>query len=200
MRVKDPLGPYDSPRRPAAAAARRPAEGRARRLAVYWEGIDNDGDGFFNEDPARRRRHQSQLPAPVSVLSRRRRPAHGERGRVARRARLRRRPPQHRRRPRPSARATTWSHRRPAPAAHAPASILDLVAFANQSVAGARDVGRFETPLAFGGRGGRGGGGGATTTRRRRGRGGRGAAAADAVGPTPPATTVNAADVEFFRT
>ena len=62
--------------------------------------------------------------------------------------------------------------------AHAPASTLDLVGFANQSVAGARDVGRFETPRAFGGRGGRGsaaaetmqGGAGRGWPRRRRGR------------------------------
>ena len=53
MRVKDPNGPYmihpDDPRLMRRADA---AKGEAGGYAIYWEGLDNDGDGFFNEDPA----------------------------------------------------------------------------------------------------------------------------------------------------
>jgi hypothetical protein len=74
-----------------------------------------------------------------------------------------------------------------------------MIGFANQSVAGAREVGRFEVPVAFGGRGGGRGGGGGDDDAPAGGRGGRGAGGGRG-GPTPPATTVDAADVEYFRT
>lgn len=51
MRVKDPKGPYmihpDDPRLLRRADA---AKGEASGWSVYWEGVDNDGDGFINED------------------------------------------------------------------------------------------------------------------------------------------------------
>ena len=51
MRVKDPKGPYmvhpDDPRLLRRADA---AKGEAGGWSVYWEGTDNDGDGFINED------------------------------------------------------------------------------------------------------------------------------------------------------
>ena len=52
MRVKDPHGPYmvASRRSAAACGAPTPQRGEAGGWAIYWEGIDNDGDGFFNED------------------------------------------------------------------------------------------------------------------------------------------------------
>ncbi len=51
MRVADPKGPYmihaDEPRLLKKAEAHAGENGSYQ---VYWEGIDNDGDGFFNED------------------------------------------------------------------------------------------------------------------------------------------------------
>jgi hypothetical protein len=51
MRVKDPKGIYmahpDDPRLLRRADAQR---GEAAGWSVYWEGTDNDGDGFINED------------------------------------------------------------------------------------------------------------------------------------------------------
>lgn len=51
MRVPDPLGAYmidpDEPRLMKEADA---AQGETGTHALYWEGIDNDGDGFINED------------------------------------------------------------------------------------------------------------------------------------------------------
>ena len=51
MRVKDPKGLYMvASRRPASPAPRRRAARRSGGWSVYWEGTDNDGDGFINED------------------------------------------------------------------------------------------------------------------------------------------------------
>lgn len=51
MRVPDALGAFvidaDDDRLLAEAA---PAAGRAGAYAVYWEGTDSDGDGYYNED------------------------------------------------------------------------------------------------------------------------------------------------------
>jgi hypothetical protein len=51
MRVQDPAGPFaparDDPRLMKRADAQK---GEAGGWAVYWEGVDNDGDGFLNED------------------------------------------------------------------------------------------------------------------------------------------------------
>jgi hypothetical protein len=195
MRVKDPDGPYmihpDDPRLMRRAD---PARGEAGGYAIYWEGIDNDGDGFYNEDPPggvdlnRNFQHQYPYYQPDAgphmisepeargvmeyVLGRRNIAAiltFGESDNLIA----------------PPART----------GAHAPASVLDLIGFANRSVSGARDVGRFAAPGGgFGGRGGRGGTGAAAPAA---GRGGRGAGGP---GPTPPATTVATTDVEYFRT
>jgi hypothetical protein len=191
MRVRDPDGPYmihpDDPRLMRRAD---PVRGEAGGYAIYWEGLDNDGDGFYNEDPPGgvdlNRNFQHQYPyyqpdagphmisEPESrgvmdyVLARRNIAAIltlGESDNLIA----------------PPSRT----------GAHAPPSTIDLIAFANQSVAGARDVGRFAAPGGGVGRGGRGAAPPAA------GRGGRGAGGP---GPTPPATTVAPADVEYFRT
>jgi hypothetical protein len=51
MRVPDPLGAYvpddTDPRLMVEADPRR---GSAGAYSIYWEGLDSDGDGFFNED------------------------------------------------------------------------------------------------------------------------------------------------------
>jgi hypothetical protein len=51
MRVKDPAGVY-SPSPSEARLMRRadPQKGEAGGWAIYWEGVDSDGDGFVNED------------------------------------------------------------------------------------------------------------------------------------------------------
>ncbi len=172
------------------------AKGEAGGYSVHWEGIDNDGDGFINEDGPGgvdlNRNFQHQYPyytadagphmvsEPESrgmleyVLARRNIAAiltFGESDNLIA-------PPT-------------------ATGALAPASTVDLIAFANDSIAGARTTGRFQAPQGFGGGRGFGGGGGG---------GGRGAAAAapggrgGGRGVTPPATTVATTDVEYFRT
>jgi hypothetical protein len=51
MRVKDPKGPYMiSPDDPRLMKRSDPAKGESGGWALYTEGIDNDGDGFINED------------------------------------------------------------------------------------------------------------------------------------------------------
>jgi hypothetical protein len=195
MRVKDPKGPYmihpDDPRLMRRAD---PARGEAGGYAIYWEGIDNDGDGFINEDPEggvdlnRNFQHQYPYYTPDAgphmasepevrgileyVIARRNISAiltFGESDNLVA--------------------APTRA------GAHAPASTVDLVAFANQSVEGARAVGRFQSPQPF--FGGRGGGPVGPPDDGGRGGGGRGA---QQQRPTPPATTVATTDVEYFRT
>ena len=195
MRVKDPNGPYmvhpDDPRLLRRADA---AKGEAGGYSVYWEGTDNDGDGFINEDGPggvdlnRNFQHQYPYYQPDSgphmisepetrgimeyVLARRNIAAiltFGESDNLIA-------PPT-------------------AAGAHAPASTVDLIGFANESIAGARTTGRFAAPQGLGGGRGFGGGGG-------RGRGGDAAAGGrgGGRGVTPPATTVAPTDVEYFRT
>lgn len=199
MRVKDPRGPYmihpDDPRLMRRAD---PARGEAGGYSIYWEGTDNDRDGFYNEDGAGgvdlNRSFQHQYPyyqpdAGPHMVSEPE--ARGMMEYVLARRNI--------------AAILTFgeSDNLIAPptrtGAHAPASVVDLVGFANQSIERARDVGRFQAPQPF--FGGRGGGGG------RGAGGGRGGAdAAAAAGgrggqrPTPPATTVAPTDVEYFRT
>jgi hypothetical protein len=51
MRVKDPKGPYMiSPDDPRLMKRADPAKGESGGWALYTEGIDNDTDGFMNED------------------------------------------------------------------------------------------------------------------------------------------------------
>jgi hypothetical protein len=204
MRVRDPLGPYmvhqDDPRLMRRADAQK---GERGGYAIYWEGTDNDGDGFYNEDPPGgvdlNRNFQHQYPyfqpdAGPHMVSEPE--ARGVLDYVLQRRNI--------------AAVLTFgeSDNLVAPptraGAHAPASVVDLIGFANQSVSGALDVGRFEAPAAgFGGRGGggRGGGGrgGPPDDAPAAGPGGRGARGAGGRGTTPPATTVNGSDVEYFR-
>jgi hypothetical protein len=193
MRVKDPRGAYMIHPEDARLMRRADAsKGEAGAYSVYWEGIDNDGDGFFNEDGPggvdlnRNFLHQYPYYTPDAgphmasepevrgvleyVIARRNIAAiltFGESDNLIA-------PPT-------------------AAGAHAPASVVDLIGFANASVDGARETGRFQPPQGLGGRGFGGGGRG----------GGRGdaPAAGGRAGqrPTPPATTVAATDVEYFR-
>jgi len=53
MRVEDPNGTYmEDPENPGLLKKADPVKGETGKYSVYWEGIDNDGDGFINEDPA----------------------------------------------------------------------------------------------------------------------------------------------------
>jgi hypothetical protein len=190
MRVKDPNGPYmlhpDDPRLLKRADA---AKGEAGGYSVYWEGIDNDGDGFINEDGPGgvdlNRNFQHQYPyytpdAGPHMISEPE--SRGMMDYVIARRNI--------------AAILTFGESDnliaspTAAGAHAPASVVDLIGFANASIQGARETGRFQAPQQFGGRGFFPGGGG------------RGAAAAAAAAgrPTPPATTVAATDLEYFRT
>jgi hypothetical protein len=193
MRVKDPRGAYmihpDDPRLLRRADA---SKGEAGAYSVYWEGIDNDGDGFYNEDGAggvdlnRNFLHQYPYYTPDAgphmasepevrgmleyVIARRNIAAiltFGESDNLIS-------PPSRN-------------------GAHAPASVVDLVGFANASLDSARQNGRFQAPQQFGR--GFGGGFGAPD-------GGAPPAGGGRAGqrPTPPATTVAATDVEYFRT
>lgn len=51
MRVPDPMGNYIvHPDEPRLLKAAEPSKGESGRYAIYVEGLDNDGDGFYNED------------------------------------------------------------------------------------------------------------------------------------------------------
>ena len=188
MRVKDPKGPY-MPHPDDARLLRRAdaARGEAGGWSVYWEGTDNDGDGFINEDGPGgvdlNRNFQHRYPyytadAGPHMISE------------------------------PEARAVmnyilgkrnvaailtygASDNLISAPtrqgALGAPQTI-DLLAFADQSIAGARRAGTFATGggdfIFFGP------GGGAPAQTRPPGQ----------PAPTPPATTISAQDVEYFRT
>lgn len=53
MRVKDENGLYMiDPDEPRLLKKADPKKGESGVYSVYWEGIDNDNDGFINEDPA----------------------------------------------------------------------------------------------------------------------------------------------------
>ena len=53
MRVKEPDGDYMiDPEEPRLMRRADPKKGERGRLRSTWEGIDNDGDGFINEDGA----------------------------------------------------------------------------------------------------------------------------------------------------
>jgi len=52
MRVKDPTGLYCvDPKNPELLKKADPTKGEVGIYKVFWEGLDNDGDGFINEDP-----------------------------------------------------------------------------------------------------------------------------------------------------
>jgi hypothetical protein len=51
MRVADPAGEYVLHPDDARLMKRaEPSKGESGRFTLYWEGVDSDGDGFFNED------------------------------------------------------------------------------------------------------------------------------------------------------
>jgi len=53
MRVKDPNGKYCiDPKEPLLMKKADPSKGERGEYSIYFEGIDNDKDGFINEDPA----------------------------------------------------------------------------------------------------------------------------------------------------
>ncbi len=52
MRVADAMGAYMvDPEEPRLMKAADAAAGESGTHVLYWEGIDSDGDGFYNEDP-----------------------------------------------------------------------------------------------------------------------------------------------------
>ena len=192
MRHKDGVGPYmihpDDPRLMRRAD---PQKGEAGGYSVYWEGTDTDGDGFYNEDPAGgvdlNRNFQHRYPyyqpdAGPHMVS-----ESEARGLL-----------EYMLRHRNIAAILTFGEsdnlitppgRR---GEHPPASTIDLIGFADASLAGARNNGRFRTVpqqgqfFAFPG---------VDDAGRGAAPGGRGGPP-----PTPPATTIDATDVEYFRT
>ncbi len=190
MRVRDQKGPYmlhrDDPRLLARADASR---GEAGGWSVYWEGADNDGDGFLNEDGPGgvdlNRNFQHRYPyytpdaGPHMVSEPEARAVMDyilERRNVAAMLTFG-----------ASDNLITAPTRQ---GALGSPNVVDLLAFADQSLAGARQVGQFAGgagPDAPGG--GRGGGGGAPQTR-----------PPGQQAPRPPATTIDGNDVEYFRT
>jgi hypothetical protein len=190
MRVKDPRGPYmihpDDPRLMKKAD---PHRGESGGYSIYWEGTDNDNDGFIGEDGPggadidRNFQHQYPYYAPDAG----RHPVSELESRALIDYALERRniaviltfggsdnlivPPNRR-------------------GELGPPAVLSLLDFADASIEGARKIGMFETGEAgfFPGRGGQ--------------RPPAAAAAATPRGGPParrPATTVNAADMEYFR-
>ena len=191
MRVKDPKGPYmvhpDDARLLRRADA---AKGEAGGWSVYWEGIDNDGDGFINEDGPGgvdlNRNFQHRYPyytpdagphmvsepetrAMMDYILKKKNVAmiltYGASDNLI------------------TAPTRTG--------ALAPPQMLDLLSFANDSVADARKSGTFAAPnegnqFFFGG----GGFGGPQAPAQTRPPG--------QPAPRPPATTIATADVEYF--
>ena len=197
MRVKDPKGLYmvhpDDARLLRRADA---AKGEAGGWSVQWEGIDNDGDGFVNEDGPGgvdlNRNFQHRYPyytpdaGPHMVSEPETRAVMDY---ILKKKNV--------------AMILTYGASdnlitAPTSAgALAPAQTLDLLAFADQSLADARKLGTF-TGLEGGGQFFFFGGGGGF------GQGGPPAAAQarppGQPAPRPPATTIAAQDVEYFKT
>jgi hypothetical protein len=187
MRVKDPAGRYmissDDPRLMKKAD---PAKGEAGGWAIYLEGIDNDGDGFINEDGPGgvdlNRNFMHQYPYYATDAGRH----------MASEAETR------------ALLDFVLTHRNIAailtfgehdsliagePGKASAPGVINLLDFAAQSTVGARTSGMFaETGAGFGGRGGPGQPGAAATP------------AAGARGPSrSAATTVNPGDTEYLR-
>jgi len=202
MRVKDPKGPYMiSPEDPRLMKRADPARGEAGGWALYWEGLDKDNDGFIAEDGPggadidRNFMHQypyyepdagrymvseNETRAMLEFMLKHRNIAailsFGESDNLivtpTRRGEL------------------------------APPNPINLIDFADRSVAGARRVGMFQD-AGFGGRGGRGGM--MIVTDEGGAQGGRGGAGAPPAGRAAmpaqrPNTTIATADYEYFRT
>lgn len=192
MRVKDPKGPYmvhpDDPRLLRRADA---AKGEAAGWSVYWEGVDNDGDGFINEDGPGgvdlNRNFQHRYPyytpdaGPHMVSEPETRALMDY---ILKKKNV--------------AMILTYGasdNLIAAPTrtgALAPAQAIDMLAFAYESVAEARKTGAFVAPAEgnqffFGG-----GFGGPPAPPQTRPPG--------QPAPRPPATTIAAADLEYFKT
>jgi len=196
MRVKDPKGPYMIHPDDARLMKRAdPAKGETGGYAIYWEGTDKDGDGFIAEDGpggtdiSRNFMHQYpyyQTDAGRYMVSE-----------SETRAML-----DYVIKHRNIAAVLTFGENDNLISARAgTANPINLIDFAERSVAPSRRTGIFQDISGGFGRGGRGGGGGegggggrggqqaaAATT----GRGGGGAGAV-------AATTVNPADAEYIN-
>lgn len=203
MRVKDPKGPYRiHPDHPRLMKRADPAKGEAGGWALYPEGIDNDGDGFINEDGPggtdlnRNFLHQYPYFAPDAG----RFMASEPETRALLEYVLKRRN---------IAAILTFGESDnliAAPGRAGTAAPLNLVDFAESANEGARKVGLMPEPegAATFGRGG-GGAGAAGSEAGAAGRGTTSATSAAGRGPTTgrppsvqPATTINAADTEYF--
>ncbi len=203
MRVKDPKGPYMVHPDDARLLKRAdPQRGEVGAYRVYLEGLDTDNDGFIAEDGPggadlnRNFMHKYPYYQPdagrymVSELESRAMMEY-----VKKHANI--------------AAVLTFGESDNLIAGrngdNAPAQVIDLFNFAQQSIVGARQVGMFQGGgggRGFGRGGGGGGGGGA-----RGGAGGRGGATAPAAptgrgggqGGQRPAETINAADAEYMQ-
>ncbi len=198
MRVKDPAGRYTISTDDARLMKRAdPAKGETGGWAIYTEGIDNDGDGFINEDGPggvdinRNFMHQYPYYAPDAG---RHMVSEAETRAVL----------EYVLRHRNIAAILTFGESDNLIATTPRATAISLLDFAEQSTADARKVGMFaDAPAGFGGPGGMfmmggefmgfpGGGGGRSATQ------------ASPMGgfrmPTRnPATTINAGDTEYLR-
>ena len=201
MRVKDPKGPYMvSPDDARLMKRADPAKGESGGWALYTEGIDNDGDGFINEDgPGGADLNRNFMHAYPYYAADAGRYMVSE---AETRALL----------------DYVITHRNIAAiltfgesdnlitAGRTPNSPINLIEYAERSVADARRVGMFADAGGFG-RGGRGGGGVVIDEAAILAMMGRGGA------PAPPAagragggrsmtaaTTVNPADAEYLNT
>ncbi|MGE5358647.1 MAG: M14 family metallopeptidase [Bacteroidales bacterium] len=200
MRVKDPKGAYMiDPADPRLMKKADPAKGEQGGYAIYWEGTDKDNDGFiaedgpggtdinrnfmhqypsFQPDAGRYMVSEAETRAVLDYVIKHRNIAailtFGESDNLIV----------------PPTRGGTLG----------PASPIGLIEFANESIAGARRTGMIQdAPAGFGGRGGGAmmmgdfemAGGGRGGAQAQTGRGGPARSAA---------TTINAADIDYFTT
>jgi len=204
MRVKDPKGPYMiSPDDPRLMKRADPAKGERGGWAIYSEGVDNDGDGFINEDGPggadlnRNFMHAYPYYAPdagrymVSEAETRAVLDYVLAHRTI------------------AAILTFGESDNLITAGRIPNSPIALNEYADRSTADARRVGMFADAGGFGGRGGRGGGGAVimdeATLLAMMGRGGAAAQPATAAGRgggrgMTASTTVSAGDTEYLNT
>ena len=204
MRAKDPKGPYRiHPDHPRLMKRAEPAKGEAGGWALYPEGIDNDGDGFINEDgPGGTDLNRNFLHQyPFFAADAGRYMASEPETRALLEYVLQRRN---------IAAILTFGESDnliAAPGRAGTAAPLNLVDFAESANNGARKVGLMPEPegAATFGRGGGGGQSAASSESSAAGRSGASSTTATGRGTTTgrppsvqPATTVNAADTEYF--
>ena len=207
MRAKDPKGPYMiSPENPRLMKRADPAKGEIGGWALYPEGIDNDGDGFINEDGPGgvdiNRNFMHQYPDFGADAGR------YMASETETRAML-----DYVLKHRNIAAILTFGESDnliAAPGRGGAAAGIDLIDFAESSYAGARRVGLTPEPGGGSGRGSSGGATGASAESSAAGRSTQNPAAGGRSAQTPaaggrsagiqPATTVNAADVEYLNT